>query len=364
MDTNRLAALSITVLVLVSIGGLSGVTAAESDLHRLQDDPVTESISSQETNETTNGTLTGMVADEDGDPISEATIRSSGTFVTNADGDGEFEIDLEPGEYTVIVTTSSHNRYTDQTVTIEANETTRQNVTFNTSAINETPTGTLTGTITDEDGDPISNSRVRSIGTFVATANDDGEFEIDLEPGEYNVTAIANGRDRRIDETVTIEVNETTRRNVTFNTSATGTLTGTVADEDGDPIPEATIRSSGTFVTDTDDDGAFEVDLEPGEYNVTAIANDRDRRTNGTVTVEANETSRRNFTLDTSATNETPGDETVESSVGTGNGTTAENETVTDSGDENDSGEDSVPGFGVTASLGALLGACLALGRS
>ncbi|MBZ6494684.1 carboxypeptidase regulatory-like domain-containing protein [Natrinema longum] len=283
MDRNRLAALSITVLVLVSIGGLSGVTAAESDFHRLQDDPGTESIASQETNETTNGTLTGTVADEDGDPIPDATLHLSGASLTNTDDDGEFEVDLEPGEYTVIVTMSSPNRYTDQTVTIEANETTRQNFTLNTSAINETPTGTLTGTITDEDGDPIPNSRVRSIGTFTATANDDGEFEIDLEPGEYDVTAIAH---------------------------------------------------------------------------------DKDRRTNGTVTIEVNETTTRNFTLDTSATNETPDNETVESSVDTDDETTAENETDTDSGDENDSGEDTVPGFGVTASLVALLGACLVLQRS
>ncbi|MGQ3412616.1 carboxypeptidase regulatory-like domain-containing protein [Natrinema sp. LN54] len=283
MNKNRLAALSITVLVLVSTVGLSGVTVAESDHHRLQDDPITESISNQETNETTHGTFTGTVTDEDGDPIPGATIYSIGTFIVDVDADGAFEIDLAPGEYNVTVATDNSSLHTDETVTIEENETTRRNFTLNTSAIDEPPTGTLTGTITDEDGDPISKSRVSSPATFVVNPNDDGEFEIDLEPGEYNITATAYEIDPSIDDTVTIEEGETTRRNFTFNTSATS---------------------------------------------------------------------------------ETPANETVKSSVNTDNETNDETETDTDSGDENETSGDSVPGFGVTATLVAVLGACLVLRRS
>ncbi|WP_222915071.1 carboxypeptidase regulatory-like domain-containing protein [Natrinema sp. SYSU A 869] len=222
MKRIRLAALSITA------GGLSGVTIAESDSDRVQThDPIVESVVADETNETA-GTFTGTVTGEDGDPFSQARLRAPGKFVVNVNDDGMFEIDLEPGEYDVAVTTEDPNLYTKDTVTVEANETTRQNFTFNTSDINETTTGTFSGTITDEDGDPFSQARLRAPGEFVVTVDDDGTFENDVRPGEYEVSVITS--DRRTTETVAIEANETTNRTITLETSETKTASNSTTD--------------------------------------------------------------------------------------------------------------------------------------
>lgn len=158
MKRIRFAALSITVVALTTAGGFSGVTIAESDSGRVQThDPIVESVVADKTNEAA-GTFTGTVTDEDGNPISQAQLRTSGEFVVIVDDDGTFESDVWPGEHEVTVITS--DRRTTETVAIEANETTNRTITLETSetktASNSTTDGNSSsdGETSDDDGLP------------------------------------------------------------------------------------------------------------------------------------------------------------------------------------------------------------------
>ncbi|MDR1710468.1 MAG: carboxypeptidase regulatory-like domain-containing protein, partial [Propionibacteriaceae bacterium] len=258
---------------------------------------------------TKDGPVTGTVTDENGDPLADAPVT-----VTDSDGnelcstttasDGTFSCqpsrDLEPGE---TITAEATDPDTGQTGSDDATAPSGPDVALDSPAAGSDP---ITGTVTDpETGDPISGAPVvvtddegnelcstttAADGTFSCTPNRP------LEDGE-TITATATDPDTGFEGTDEAEVGEpacaatNTCVNVEVDEPLTkdGPVTGTVTDENGDPIADAPVvvtDSEGNELcsTTTAADGTFSCQpnrpLEPGE-TITATATDPDNGQTG-----------------------------------------------------------------------------------
>ncbi|NUB91406.1 carboxypeptidase regulatory-like domain-containing protein [Haloterrigena sp. SYSU A558-1] len=188
-------------------------------------------------------------------------------------------------------------------------------------------THTLTTTVVDADGAPVDGATVtvapESDSSETQTVDATGEAEFDLEDGEYEVTANADGYEAATgsvtidgnDKTATLTLESTDdgsndsngggQNNDNNNDSDGGnagdsngmqTLTVVAQDDEGDAVNDATVtvEEDGFFSSETvgeqdvNDDGEAEFDLEDGEYEVTANANGYEAATDS-VTINGND---------------------------------------------------------------------------
>ena len=81
----------------------------------------------------------------------------------------------------------------------------------------QTYTATVTGTITDPNGQPVPNAKITATNkaTNIATTAQSGEsgnFTIPfLRPGEYDISAESSGFKRTVQSDLTLEVNQTAK---------------------------------------------------------------------------------------------------------------------------------------------------------
>ena len=162
------------------------------------------------------------------------------------------------------------------------------------------PTGKISGTVVTADtGKPVKRARVFVSATELpggrATLTDDGgRFELsDLPAGRYSVTAsksgfitLSWGQRRPLQAGTPLQLGDGQQmKGVDFRLPRGGAIAGRISDEDGEPIPGATVRvmryqyqqgdrrlvqaGSGQ----TDDKGQYRVwGLMPADYYVTATA--------------------------------------------------------------------------------------------
>ncbi|MDF9745116.1 carboxypeptidase regulatory-like domain-containing protein [Natrinema salsiterrestre] len=229
----------------------------------------------------TDGTLEGTVSDTEGEPIADATVAVSDQQTTT-DDNGTYSLELEAGEYALAVSAEGYED-ASQNVSIEVETTTTADVTL------EEATGAVEGTVTDADGEPVADATVTA-GDETVTTGENGTYALELEPGEYTLAVSAEGYEDA-SQNVTVEADATTTADVTLDVEPTeGTLEGTVTDEDGDAIANATV-AAGDRQTTTDDNGTYELDLEAGDYAVTVSAEGyEDASQNVTIDVDATTT--------------------------------------------------------------------------
>ncbi|MFC7370130.1 carboxypeptidase regulatory-like domain-containing protein [Fictibacillus iocasae] len=234
--------------------------------------------------ERNSGTIVGRVTvAETGLPIAGANVSffQNNTLIgsTATDSDGFYSSGtIAPGSY--IVQASRDGFATNNTgAVVNSGQTTTANITLSTL------TGTLSGSVIDTDGNPITGSGtiiqvINESGIVQQTvaADNNGNFIINnLLPGTYilNVTAtnFATGN-----VTVTVVENQTTNVIVAL-ASLPATLTGLVADPTtGNPISGASVTvtdQNGVFISSgtTDNNGGFVIqNLPAGTFNVTANA--------------------------------------------------------------------------------------------
>lgn len=139
----------------------------------------------------------------------------------------------------------------------------------------------LTGSVTDaESGGGVGGVTVTAengAGTYSATTDSDGTYEIDVIPGDstYDVTFEADGYESR---TFTDEpIEDETPRELDAELTGTATISGTVEDELFETAPPgATVTISGEkeYVVETDDQGAYTATVAGAgqQYVVTADA--------------------------------------------------------------------------------------------
>ena len=143
--------------------------------------------------------------------------------------------------------------------------------------ISSTLPGSISGTIEDENGDPIENADVDLVDdndqvVDSTTTDSDGLYEFtDVDPGSYTVKASKDGY-RDDERSVTLAGSEDkTGQDLELRF---GSIEGVVVDENGDPVPDATVEvidENGDVVgTDTtNSQGRFDIeDLLLGTYTV------------------------------------------------------------------------------------------------
>ncbi len=268
-----------TVVAVVALGivavGAAGTAGAVGGPTVDGDRAAIGGVQTNETN-TTGGTVAGTVTDGDGSPVANATV-TVGETATTTNATGGYAVELAEGSYALAVSVDGEQVAT-RSVNVTAGETTVVDVSV-------TVTATVRGTVTDVDGEPISSVSVdlREPGGFEDTAGfpdeyvartqpaADGSYELAVEAGEYVLGAGSVEYALSVTN-VSLSPGETLTRNLTLE-RADGGITGTVTDQAGTPIANATVGTlNGTASTTTGADGTFDLTLAAGEYTVVADA--------------------------------------------------------------------------------------------
>jgi Carboxypeptidase regulatory-like domain len=243
----------------------------------------------------TAGVIAGTVTDVAGNPVGDATVAAAGDGEASAtsltDGDvGAFELSglPVPGAFTITVTGDG---FASRTVPFELTEDapTARGLTLVVSPI----TGTITGTVTDEAGNPLPGVSVTATGTdgspggvaTTATSGSVGYYELGglAAPGEYTVTFTGAGR---VEASRTVEVpaaGGAVPLDVTLLAAPSARVSGSVGEArlQRPACTPSTCRLESAAVTVTDAEGtvvgstlsdsagAFTVSaLRPGDYKV------------------------------------------------------------------------------------------------
>ncbi|MBL7191337.1 carboxypeptidase regulatory-like domain-containing protein, partial [bacterium] len=166
---------------------------------------------------------------------------------------------------------------------------------FTFSAVGYAQTGTFSGTVADEEGDPIAGASVSLSefgcwwGGYYTQSLEDGSFIIEeVDAGDYTASASAFGY-MWASEDVEIIAGETTVVDFVLEEwgwgggGATGACSGTVTDEEGDPIEGASVSLhaeggwgwgwGNNYQTMTLEDGTFLFEaVEVDEYEASVFA--------------------------------------------------------------------------------------------
>lgn len=197
------------------------VLVAEPDCEKNPDDPRCAPAKPLEP-----GKLWGTVTDEGGNPVANAKVtvvlnptdpNAGGplTIDSETDAEGNFKIEgqsnAEPlPDGTGSVTVEAEG-YEPKTSSVEVKKGQLSRVAL--PLQEKLPVGQLRGVIQAFNGTPLKATVTVQPGDASATAEDDGSFEIDLQPGEYQVTITAAGYAEQT-RTVSIEKNGVTIMNV------------------------------------------------------------------------------------------------------------------------------------------------------
>jgi hypothetical protein len=166
--------------------------------------------------------------------------------------------------------------------------------------LQEPTTVTITGTVTDGDGNPISGVTVEftdaESGDVVesATTGADGAYTVSLSPGEYEMRADAEGYEPFSTQQNVGSDGTTINMGLTESGAETGTVTGTVF-ADGESFGGALVGiadpETGEVlkVTTTDSEGVYDLSVAPGEYDL-VVEEEGFEPYSASVTVTAGET--------------------------------------------------------------------------
>ncbi|MPZ51236.1 MAG: S8 family serine peptidase, partial [Acidimicrobiia bacterium] len=149
------------------------------------------------------------------------------------------------------------------------------------AAIEQAPlgvTGTVEGTVTDSDGQPIAGATVDFVGEFErsATTADDGTYSALLSVGSYEATASAYGYFSETG-TVTVTTDTVITQDFTLEAAPTTTVSGTITDGSGHGWPlyvriEIPEHPDSPFFTNPET-GQYSIDLLEGtEYTMEVSA--------------------------------------------------------------------------------------------
>jgi hypothetical protein len=216
------------------------------------------------------GDITGIIVDENGDPIQGATVtlrNSTGAVLatTTTPLDGSFifvNVTQAVSEYNVSAAKANYVTNTVVDIDVTAGSTTDLgNVVLQTDAL-------ITGRIVKPDGSPISGATIELIddgGSTISTTTSDaaGAFTFTgVAYGDYSVKASAAGYLNNTTAIFSVDSNNLVIPLGNIELGNFGNITGKVVDENGDPIEGAAVtltNSTGATIgtTTTDANGDF-----------------------------------------------------------------------------------------------------------
>jgi len=135
--------------------------------------------------------------------------------------------------------------------------------------------GKIEGTVTDQYSNPVTWARINVEGTPLYTStNQDGEYMMYVMGGQtVTLNCTAFGYEDATETGVEVVAQQTTIVDFQLTARPKGLLTGTVTEDKGSPIVNATISFPGTPVdpVTTNDQGQYSVNL-PGDYTYSVKA--------------------------------------------------------------------------------------------
>lgn len=223
-----------------------------------------------------NGWITGTVSESGGtifgipipgDPISGATVQPTGTaYTATTNADGEYNLSVPAGNYTLFVSARGFNSKTSGTVKVTAGNTTSM-----VDIVLEKPSGNLTGTVTDlDDGTPVSFVMISyPTGGLLppsAITDTNGKYTITgLPVGTLTMNLTALPPYNSYDFTVDIKNGKITTKDIQLK--AICSIYVILKGSDGKPLEGATV-TAGSYSGTTDGLGMCTLDVKPGVYTV------------------------------------------------------------------------------------------------
>lgn len=138
------------------------------------------------------GRINGVVTNQsNGNPVSGARVRNTaGAQQVLTSGTGSYSLPLQNGTYSIEYSAFGYNTQTINGLVVTTGDTTIQNV-----ALVPSPTGTVSGIVTDCFGSPAVGATVTILNTPVApaTTNGSGFYSITLPQGTYDIRATGAG---------------------------------------------------------------------------------------------------------------------------------------------------------------------------
>lgn len=239
------------------------------------------------------GTISGWVKDQSNNPLSGAlVVTNTGGYSATTDGNGNYTIpNVLPGTYDVTASKNGYQPITAAAQIVTGAQTTTVN--FNLPL----PTGTISGSVLDNLGGPISGVTVQTnTGGYTATTDSNGNYTLsNVTPGTYNVTASKSGWTSVTNTGVVAVGAQVTTCNFTFQL---GTIAGKVTEPGGEPCYNHTITTDvGGYSTVTWDDGSYVIsNVQPGTYVLTAHRAKWIDKVTNSITVTGGQTTIKNIT--------------------------------------------------------------------
>jgi hypothetical protein len=243
-------------------------------------------------------TISGNVTDTMGAAVA-ATVRLTensaipGIITVQTDPTGHYSIIMDPGpyngDYTIDVTATGFGP-DSRTITIPNGAM----ITLNFTLARQ---GTVLGHVRDSQSQPLGGATV-TVGSSATSTDVTGAYNINVNPGTYNVTASDRGY-TPVSASVSIPSGVSVVQNFDLSRTITGSVTGTVVDDTlGGPRGGARVAALGETLATTDDDGRYTLaDLQPGPTPVTASAGPRYSQDTETVVVISGQTVTQDFVV-------------------------------------------------------------------
>ena len=248
----------------------------------------------------TNGTLSGIVKNQEGIALENVSISIAG-ISTISNSTGGYSSFIVEGTHNIIATLSGYQTYTAE-LTINRSSVTYHNITL----IPTTPgelfeNGTVTGTVRDNETNlPIENISV-TIAGITASTDSNGFYNISMIEGMHNIVAVKQGYNNYISE-VNVIANDITVHNIFMSLFerrlGNGTLEGIVKNQAGLLMSNVSISIAG-ISTSSNSTGGYSTLIIEGTHNLVATRSGYENYI-AQVTITPNNITYHNITMETS----------------------------------------------------------------
>jgi hypothetical protein len=235
------------------------------------------------------GTVTGKVTNNQGAPISGASVSSGGNgAITGSDGGYTLQV---PGGTSTVTAALAGYQSASESVTVTAGQNT-QAATLQIQPINP---GNVTGTVADGNGQALSGATVGAAGLSTSSTADGSYALNNLPAGQTTIQASLTGFQSG-STTVTVVAATTTAAPAITLVSSSGAISGSVKSSTGAAIAGASVGFGGGTAT-TDANGNFTLGGVPvGTVQLVASAQGFQSVTQSVI-VAGGKTTTTNFTL-------------------------------------------------------------------
>lgn len=201
------------------------------------------------------GTVSGTVTDGAGDPVEGATVSAAGTETTT-DASGAYELQVPGGAQDVMVEADGFESATESVEVVAGSTTTLE--------VELTRVATVSGTVTDESGNPVEGATV-SAGDAEVTTDASGAYEIQV-PGDTQELAVEGDGFESVTESLDVQAGGTATVDIELTSAGEPDFRADdVTVGDVDPGDTATVTANLTNVGDAP--GEQEVTLSLGPVN-------------------------------------------------------------------------------------------------